>query len=301
MYFDYVGKRKIWFLISLLIIIPGIISLFFQGLNYGIDFEGGTKVIIQAPENITSEEIRGVLSEYNLERSIIQETEENQFIIRTPVLTNEENTQMLNALHEKIGPIEILSNESVGEVVSAELKNKALIATAIAMVLIIVYITIRFEISFAISAIIALMLDVLVTLSIFSIFQFEIDAYFIAAILTIIGYSINNTIVVFDRIRENMSFKEKIPLSELVNKSTSQSLTRTINTSITTIAVLVALFVFGGETTRIFSGAMIIGLTSGAYTTIFITGSMWIELKNRGFGGNSRKGKRKKPSPAPSR
>lgn len=298
MFFDFIGKKKLWFIISLIIIVPGLVSLIFQGLNLGIDFAGGTKLMVKFSQEVSSEDIRGVLSEYNLGRSTIQASENNQFIIRTPILTEQENTQVLNALRENLGDMEILSNESVGSVVSAELKAKAIIALLIATVLMVVYITIRFELSFALSAIIALFHDILITLSIFSIFQIEINISFIAAILTIIGYSINDTIVIFDRIRENLEFKQKETLSDLVNKSIHQSLVRSIFTSLTSVAVLLALLIFGGDTTRVFALAMIIGFVSGTYSSIYIASPLWLELKKRWFINDRKKGKKVNPAPS---
>ena len=299
MFFDFIGKRKLWFIISLIIIIPGLISLMLQGLNLGIDFAGGTKLMVKFSQEVASEDIREVLSEYNLGRSTIQASENNHFIIRTPILTEQESTQALNALRENLGDMEILSSESVGSVVSAELQEKAIIALLIATILMVVYITIRFELSFALSAIAALFHDILIALSIFSIFQIEINISFVAAILTIIGYSINDTIVIFDRIRENLEFRQKETLSDLVNKSIHQSLVRSIFTSLTSVAVLLALLIFGGDTTRVFALAMIIGFVSGTYSSICIASPLWLELKKRWFINDRKKGK--KVNPAPSR
>ncbi len=299
MFFDFIGKRKLWFLISLLIIIPGLFSLMFQGLNLGIDFAGGTKVMVQFSQDVSSEDIREILNEHNLERSTIQASENNQFIIRTPLLTEQESSQVLDTLRENFGDMDILSNEAVGSVVSSELKEKAIIALIIATVLMAIYITVRFQLSYALSAIAALIHDVLVTLSIFSIMQIEINISFVAAILTIIGYSINDTIVIFDRIRENLDLNQKETLAQLVNKSIHQSLTRSIATSVTSIAVLIALLVFGGETTRVFALAMVIGFTSGTYSSLCVASPVWLELKTRWFINDRRK--KKKVSTAPSR
>lgn len=299
MFLDFVGKRKIWFLISLIIIIPGLFSLLFQGLNLGIDFAGGTKVMVKFSQEVSSEEVRQVLTEHNLERSTIQGSDNNQFIIRTSVLTEQESSQVINTLRESLGDMVVLSNEGVGTVVSKELKDRAIIALILATVLMVLYITIRFELSFALSAIVALIHDILITLSIFSIMQMEINISFIAAMLTIIGYSINDTIVIFDRIRENQDFRQKETLAELVNKSIQQSLKRSIYTSVTSVAVLLSLLIFGGDTTRVFALAMIIGFTAGTYSSIFIASPVWLELKTRWFIND--RGKRKKVNTAPSR
>ncbi|MEW6621739.1 MAG: protein translocase subunit SecF [Bacillota bacterium] len=289
MYYNFVGRRKIWFLVSLLIIAAGIFSLMTQGINFGIDFVGGTKVMLAFSQEVGSEDIRQVLADYNLENSIIQDAGNNQFIIRTPIITEAESTNIIDALKDKHGDIVVLSNESVGSVVSSELKDKSLIALAIATLLMVVYITVRFELIFALSAVIALIHDVLITLSVFSLFQIEVNISFVAALLTIIGYSINDTIVIFDKIRENLLYRKKESFVEIVNKGISQSLVRSINTSLTSIVVLLALLFFGGETTKVFALAMTIGFVSGTYSSIFIASPLWLELRDRGFSRYSRK------------
>jgi len=238
---------------------------------------------VEFSQEVSSEDIRQVLGKFDLERSSIQESDNNQFVIRLPILDDQDSSQVIDALRVQLGSMEVLSNESVGSVVSSELRSKAIIALVIAAVLMLIYITVRFELSFALVAIITQIHDVLITVSIFSLLQLEINMEFIIAILTILAYSINNTIVIFDRIRENISFKEKLTLSELVNKSIKQSLLRSINTSATSIAVLFSLVFFGGETIRLLAIAMIIGFMAGTFSSIFIAGPLWIELKQRWF------------------
>lgn len=277
---DFAGKRKIWFLISLLIIVPGIVSLFINGLNFGIDFAGGNLLQIKFDKPTTTEAIRSTLGEYDLEDSLIQASENNVFIIKTKGALDEvKQDNIVDSLEKDLGKLELLRTEKVGPTIGKELRTAGLISLFIAILLMIVYITIRFEFLFAIAAILALVHDVLVTVGIFSIFQFEVDSVFIAAILTIVGYSINDTIVIFDRIRENLRITKKESLNVIVNNSIMQNLTRSINTSLTTLFVLFALFLLGGETTKIFSLALIIGIISGAYSSIFVASPLWLELK----------------------
>ena len=290
--FDFIGRRKLWLTISMIIIIPGLISLMLQGLNFGIDFAGGTKVIVQFQQEVSSEEIRDVLSDHGIGgSSTIQASDDNEFIIRMPILSEEETTQVIESLRSNLGGMELLDRESVGSVVSGELQQRAMIALSIAMVLITIYLAIRFDITFGLATLVGIIHNVLITLSIFSIFQIEVNLAFAAAILTVVGYTINDTIVIFDRIRENLGFKEKGTLEELANKSVHQTLMRTIYTSGTSVVVLMALLVFGGEPTRYFALAMIIGFISGAYSSTCLVSPVWLEFKKRWFTDDKRKKK----------
>ena len=300
--FDFIGKKKLWLTISLLIIIPGIISLMVQGLNFGIDFAGGTKMTVQFNQGIYTEDIRDVLSEYNIAASstiqTVQAGDNNQFIIRIPELSEQDTTQIINSLRYNLGGMELLTRETVGSVVSAELQRSAVIALSIAMLLITIYLAVRFDLSFGLATLVGIIHNVLITLSIFSITQIEINIAFAAAILTVVGYTINDTIVIFDRIRENLGFKEKITLEELANKSVHQTLLRTIYTSGTSVVVLLVLLIFGGEATRYFALAMIIGFISGAYSSTCLVSPVWLELKKRWFTEDKRSKKKANPEPS---
>lgn len=275
---NFIGKRKIWYALSLLIVLIGVVSLFMQGLNFGIDFTGGTLLQLKFEKaGITDVQIRSALQEFKLEKSPIQESA-GSFIIKTPELAQEKQGQVLQGLESKLGKFTVLRNENVGPVIGEELTRKGLIALVIAAILQVVYITIRFEFRFAIAAIMALIHDAIITIGFFSIFQYEVDLTFVAAVLTIIGYSINDTIVIFDRIRENLKNRRKEDLADLVNKSIKQNLVRSINTSLAVVFVLVALLVLGGETTKFFSLAMLVGVIAGAYSSIFIASSLWFDF-----------------------
>ncbi|MFZ5943322.1 MAG: protein translocase subunit SecF [Bacillota bacterium] len=281
---DFVGKRKIWYILSLLIIVPGLFSLALQGLNLGIDFAGGNLVQVSFDKEVAIKELRDALNAVGLQDSGIQASDDNTFIIKTKVMEQAEQDQMIAALVKEVGKTEILRSEKVGPTIGKELRNAGLKALVIAIFLMVVYITFRFEFKFAIAAIIALLHDILVTLGVFSLLQIEVDSYFIAAVLTIFGYSINDTIVIFDRIRENMKKSRKVDLAELVNSSIMQTLTRSINTVLTVIFVLLALYFLGGQTTKIFVLALLIGITSGAYSSIFTASPIWLDLRR--FGKN---------------
>ncbi|NMA02416.1 MAG: protein translocase subunit SecF [Clostridia bacterium] len=276
---DFAGKRKIWFFISLLVIVPGLISLVLQGLNFGIDFAGGNLYQLAFQKEVTQEKLRESLAINNLADSQVQPSENNVFIVKTKILDQELEQQVLKTLEKELGSFEILRNEQVGPSIGSELRRNAVISLSIAIVLMILYITIRFEFKFAMAAITALLHDVLITMGIFSIFQIEVNSVFIAAILTILGYSINATIVIFDRIRENLTKTKKEAIEIVVNNSITQTLARSINTTLTVLFVLVPLYFLGGETTANFTLALIIGVTSGAYSSILIASPLWLELK----------------------
>lgn len=280
--FHFVRLRKIWYIFSIVIIAAGMFSLFTRGLNLGIDFTGGNIIELHFEESATIEEVRDTLGQYGLAGSPIQQSGDANFIVRTAVLSQEQNADLIAALEQNIGDLEVMRNNIVGPTIGKELRQTALISLAIASVLMLIYISWRFEFLQGVSALIAILHDVLLTVGILSIIQAEIDSTFVAAILTIIGYSINNTIIIFDRIRENLTYSKKgQALEDIVNDSLWQTLARSFNTTITTLFVLVALFFFGGATIKYFVLAMIIGVTSGFYTSLCLASPLWLDIKNK--------------------
>lgn len=281
---DFVGKRKICYIISSVIIIAGLLSVFIQGLNLGIDFAGGNLYQVSFTEQVEISQVREAINDLDIGTNRIQELDDGSYQIKTLFMDQATQEKFVADLDSALGGCTLLRAESVGASVGAELLKNGLIALFVAVLLMIAYITWRYEWRFAISAIAALFHDVLVTLAVFSIFQLEVESYFIAAVLTIFGYSVNNTIVIFDRIRENTVRVKKDQLAEVVNLSNKQSLTRTINTSVSTLILLVALFIFGGQTTRMFVLAMIIGITAGTYSSIMVAPSLWYDLRMKSKG-----------------
>ena len=282
MKFDFMKRRMIWYAISLLVILPGIFSLVTQGLNLGIDFKGGTIMELKFDKPVEVEKVRDVLADFGWENGAqVQSAGENDVFIRINPLSEQERDKLVTALTDKVGKVEIAREDKVGPKVGRELAINALLSLLAAAAMMVVYITWRFEFKSGVATVIALLHDVLITLSLFSIFQLEVDSAFIAAILTIIGYSINNTIVVFDRIRENQDKKKNESLSEVVNKSIWQSVTRSINTSLTVLFVTLALYFLGGATLKNFVLAITIGVTFGLYSSLLIASPLWVDMKNR--------------------
>ena len=288
--FDILKRSKLWFAISLLIIIPGIFCMFTKGFNFGIDFTGGTIIEMEFQQEVTLPQVRDVLREYNLDNATIQLSGDvsnveasKDVMIRTMDLEENERKAVMASLKDEIGDYTVLREEKVGATIGGELITDALMATVISWILIILYVSYRFEWRFGIAAILTLIHDVVIVLSVFSFLQKQVDSSFVAAILTIIGYSINDTIVIFDRIRENqrLHFKRGGDLNELANRSIYQTLTRSLYTVFTVLFTTFALYFFGGDTTKDFSFALLIGFFSGSYSSIFIASPLWVVLKNR--------------------
>ena len=289
--FDIAGRGKIWFIISLLVIIPGLISMVTRGFNFGIDFTGGTIIDLKFEKPVAIAQIRETLKPFGLDGATIQLSGESSDVetstdvmIRTIDLEEVQRKEVMASIREKVGGYEVLREEKVGAVIGGELILNAVLALAISWVLIILYVAWRFEFRFGIAAVAALIHDVLIVLAFFSFTQRQVDSSFVAALLTVVGYSINDTIVIFDRIRENLKlhFRRGGDVINLVNRSIYQTLTRSIYTVFTCLFTTFALFFFGGETTKDFAFALIVGFFSGCYSSIFIAGPLWLELRKFG-------------------
>ncbi len=289
--FSIVKNYKIFFSITIIFLLIGIGSMLVRGFNLGIDFTGGSIMDLSFNKPVTVAEVRDVLKEHDLGNSIIQleSTDGAQsaqgVLIRTVVIDDGVRRAVMDDLKNKLGEFQIQRVEQVGATIGGELIQQAVMAIVLSWVLMIGYITMRFEFKFAIAAIIALIIDVLVTLSYFSLFHMEMDSSFVAALLTVVGYSINGTIVIFDRIRENLKIHRRSEsLSDMIDNSIWQTMTRTCYTVGTSLFAVVSIFLWGGETIRNFSFAMLVGFGSGAYTSIFLAGPLWLFLRGKKAG-----------------
>ena len=261
---------------SLLLVVISILFLFFKGLNYGVDFKGGTLLEIRIEnKNIQIQDIRSSLNIAELgDVNVKQFGKEGDFLIKFEKNANSNEkfiTDLKNIISNKIGSdVNFRRVESVGPKVSSELLKQGLTAIVIALGAMLFYIWIRFEWQFSLGAIVALIHDVIITLGIFSILSFEVNLSIVAAVLTIVGYSMNDTVVIFDRIRENLLKYSKIKTNEIADMSVNETLSRTVITSLTTLLALFSIFILGGEILKGFSFAMILGVIIGTYSSIFV-------------------------------
>lgn len=280
---NIIGKKNWYFLISLIVIIPGIISLVLFGLNLSIEFSGGSRLTLSFPKEVSNKqvaEVKNVFSENKIK--ILSAERGGKYVyIRSQPLSEKQDLLIVEKLKEKIGEFKQEQYETVGPIIGSEITLNAVKALFISSMLIVLYITWSFRkvpkptssFRFGVSAIIALIHDVLILLGVFSIlghfYAVEIDSLFVTAILTVIGFSVHDTIVVFDRIRENLKRMGGEDFPKVVNDSILQTLDRSLNTSLTVVLVLVALLLFGGESIRWFVVALLIGIISGTYSSIF--------------------------------
>ncbi len=275
---------KLFNLTSIILVILSILLLFFKGLNYGIDFKGGTLIELRSIDNqINTSNLRSTLIRMNLgDVSVKKFGNENDYLIKFE--KKDDNSDIIQEIKSNI--TENLSSgfnfrrvESVGPKVSTELLKSGIIAIALSLAAMLLYIWIRFEWQFSLGAILALFHDVILTLGVFSLFSFEINLSIVAAILTIVGYSMNDTVVIFDRVRENLKKYSDIKIFDLTNISINETLSRTIITSITTLLALLSIYFLGGEILRGFSLAMILGVIFGTYSSIYIANPILVSLK----------------------
>ncbi|MDD4768063.1 MAG: protein translocase subunit SecF [Desulfotomaculaceae bacterium] len=279
--FHFIKLRKIWYTISVVILVPCILSLFLQGFNQDIDFTGGTLLDLKFSNPASTEQVRGALNEFGLEGAKIQQSAADSYLIRTRELTEEESKSVISELNSKLSEVTVLRDERVGPVMGRELISKAFQALALASVLILIYVAWRFEFKQGVAAIIAVIHDLILVVGVFSIFQLEVDSSFVAAVLTIVGFSLMDTIIIFDRIRENSHLKKKGEvLADIVNRSLWQTMSRSINTTLAIVILLLALLLFGGVTMRHMVLALTIGIVSGAYSSIFIAAPLWYDFKS---------------------
>lgn len=289
--FNIAGHSKVWFIISLLVIIPGIFCMFTKGFNFGIDFTGGTIIDLKFDQPVTIQQVRSSLANFGYEGAQIQLSgaqsdvlESNDVMIRTTDMEEEQRKTVMAGLKNDVGNYTVLREEKVGATIGGELITNAVMALVVSWALIIMYVAYRFEWRFGVAAVLALIHDLLVVLTVFSVTGRQVDSSFIAALLTIVGYSINDTIVIFDRIRENLRlhFRRGGDVVKLVNTSIFQTLTRSLYTVFTVMFTTFALYFFGGDTTKDFAFALLVGFGVGCYSSIFIASPLWMMLRNWG-------------------
>ena len=288
--FDFIGKRWYAVAVSMVIITIGVVAIVIRGgLPLGIDFSGGTLMVLEFEEPMTEESVRDALAA--IDEKVVQQYGDSGggVLIRLPQAGPEQGAsleegaeQVIDTLEASgLGAFEVVSRDLVGPVIGQELQQRGISAFFFAMAGILIYVGLRFRFSFGVGAIVAVVHDILITLSLLTLFRIDLSLNVVAAMLTITGYSVNDSIVVFDRVRENLRLMRRDKFDYLVNKSINQTLARTIITSGTTGFAVLALAVFGGEVLRGFSITMLIGVFSGTYSTIFIASSTAIAITHR--------------------
>ena len=288
-----IRKIKLYLSISIVAVALSIVVFFVKGLNYGIDFSGGNlfqlkynQVAITLPQiNETLDKLAEELPQVNSNSRKVQISDDGTVIIRVPELSEADQSKVLKSL-EEIGTYTLDKEEKVGASIGDDLKKEAIYSLGIGSILIVLYITLRFEFSFAIGGILSLLHDIILAVGFISLMGYEVDTPFIAAILTILGYSINDTIVIYDRIRENLRRKNKDwTLEDCMDNSVNQVAIRSLNTSITTLFAVIAILVFGGASLKTFIMTLLIGILAGTYSSIFIATPI-VYLLNKRKGNN---------------
>jgi preprotein translocase subunit SecF len=288
--YNILGKRKYFYIFSGTLMLLSVIALSVWGLKYGLDFTGGTLAEFQISNSkFQNEEIKSVLKEADIEDAVITPTENNSILIRYGNSSDEKNQEVLAKLKEKYPDIQNTRLDYIGPSISSELKSKAVWALLVAVIGIAAYVAYAFrKVSrpveswkYGVGAVVALIHDVLITVGIFAIighfFNIEIDSTFIAALLTILGFSVHDTIVVYDRTRENLLRSGGEKFDETVNRSLNETMARSINTSLTVLITLLAIFIFGGASIKNFTLALLIGITFGTYSSIFVASALIVD------------------------
>ncbi len=289
---------KIWFSIIAILVIVSIGSLAIQGLNFGIDFVGGTIITIDLHKQFDSNEIRDIMSKYDDNATITYsgDNAETVVISTNQDLSTEQRQEIFNAFKDKykLKDSDLISVDTVSATVGSEMTRNALLAVAVSVLLMLVYITFRFQLYYGIAAILSLMFDILVVIGCYSLFRIQVNTPFIAAILTILGYGINDTIVVFDRIRENLEMSPNGNLNTIVNTSARETIKRSLYTSITTLLAIGAIYIFGVEDIQSFALPIIIGIVISTYASICVATPIWLVLREKNpFHIGQKKGKQK--------
>lgn len=280
-----IEKKKIWFGASAAFIVAGLIAALLFGFNYGIDFTGGTVMEMDLHKNVSIAEIKEMSKEVD-SNITINKLGADKTVVQLKTI-NDMDSQKIKGFFEtfkakyNLEDTDLLKAEQIGPSVGNEIKNKAMLAVFVSTIFMLIYISFRFELSYGVAAIVSLVHDVLFMLAFYALFRIPLNSTFIAAILTVVGYSINDTIVVFDRIRENIGNYKKSEYATLANDSIKQTLIRTMNTSLTTIVTISALYIFGVDAIKEFTLPLIAGIMVGTYSSIFIASPVWVSFKQK--------------------
>lgn len=277
---NIIGSRRYGYLLSLAILIPGVVALVSWGINFGIDFTGGTLLDVRLGRDAPIQEVREVLGAFGQADAVIQKSPDRprQVLIRTEHLDEARTARVMGALRERFGGVELLLAERVGPKIGRELRRQAVLAVTVGLLLQVVYISWRFRsLRFAVAADVALLHDLLVVVGLYALTRRQVDSSFVAVLLTVVGYSINDTVVVFDRIREIAGQRLRTGFPELVNRSILEVLSRSLTTGIGAIMAIVAIYFLGGVTIRDFAFGLAAGVVTGTYSSIFVASALLVD------------------------
>lgn len=278
-----VEKTKIFFVISLIVILIGMAFVVTKGLNLGIDFKGGTAITLNMKQQFEKSDVDKIIDKHAKGEYLsktVNDGKELEITIKSDALSALETGNMIKEIKTQFKSSELLSQDTIGASIGNELKSKAITALILSMFFMLIYVGIRFEFNFAAAAIIALLHDILIVVTVYAVTQIPVNATFIAAILTVVGYSINDTIVIFDRIRENLNLMRKASIEDITNTSVTQTMARSINTVATVLICIIAVYAFV-PSIRDLSFPLIFGIAVGCYSSIFIASPTWVLLKKR--------------------
>ena len=282
---DLLGRSRLWFGISAAVVAVAVLGIGARGLSYGLEFSGGRLVEYSTDRPVALDRLRSDLAAAGLPRAVVQESGDDNVVIRTPELSAEEERRVAQAVEATGGTATVLREEFVGPTIGDELRRKAVIALALALGAQLLYLAVRFRWTYGTAAVAAMFHDVVILLGVFAWLGKQLDGVFLAALLTVIGYSINDSVVVFDRIREQRRARSREPLARVANDACLQTLPRTINTGLGALFILGALYVLGGDTLTDFALALIVGILVGTYSSVFTAAPLAVALEGRGAGG----------------
>ena len=310
--YDFLRRRNIAYLLTLAIMLPGLVVILFRGVNYSVEFTGGTLMQIETKQPVDVGAVRSALAERGVQGAEIQSFgSDRELVIRARLAkegTDQNDTQatsaaLQQALDAVLGPgtYTVLRTEAVGPKVGGELRQKALMAIILSFVAVLAYLAYRFEWRFGVAAVIATAHDIIASIAFIGIARLEVSLFVVAGLMTIIGYSLNDTIVIFDRIRENLHLRKREQFTDILNRSINETLPRTVFTGTTALGSLLALAILGGDVVRPFALLMLFGVVVGTFSSIFIASPALLEIEKRWPGPAARGHLTPKPSPPPSR
>ncbi|AAM24420.1 preprotein translocase subunit SecF [Caldanaerobacter subterraneus subsp. tengcongensis MB4] len=282
---DVIGKTKIWFTISGIMILIGIIAMFVNGFNWGIDFTGGTIMEFKIGKPFDTKDIIKILNDYKVKDYQIQKigTKGDHVSIKTSPISDQTRIAIIKEIEKKYNLTEsdLIMSQQVGPSLGAEIRSGMILALVVASLVMLTYLGIRFNFEMSLAAVIGLLHNVFILISVYAVFRITVDSPFIAALLTVFSYSLHDTIVIFDRIRDNLKVMRRADYAEVANVSVNQTLVRSINVVLTVLIMLLLMYFLGPKALKDFALPLLIGITWGAYSSIFISTPLWVLIKNR--------------------